>query len=62
MREGKNASTPTLAAVTSRSYHAGIVSSAFMDGSVRSMTNGIDSLLWKALSTRAGSENLSGDY
>jgi len=62
MREGKNASTPTLAAVTSRSYHAGIVSSAFMDGSVRSMTNGIDSLLWKALSTRAGSETLSGDY
>jgi len=61
-REGTDATKPTLAAVTSRSNHAGIVSSAFMDGSVRSMTNGIDSLLWKALSTRAGGENLSGDY
>ena len=62
MREGKDASAPTLAAVTSRSYHAGIVSSAFMDGSVRSISNGIDGGLWRALSTRAGSENLSGDY
>ena len=61
-REGTDAAKTTLAAVTSRSYHAGIVSSAFMDGSVRSIASGIDSLLWKALSTRAGGEKLSGDY
>ena len=61
-REGLSTTTATYAAVTSRSYHSGLVSSAFMDGSVRSISNGIDGGLWKALSTRAGSENLSGDY
>jgi len=61
-REGTDTTKPTLAAVTSRSHHTGIVSSAFMDGSVRSTASGIDGLLWKALSTRAGNENLSGDY
>ncbi len=61
-REGLSTTTATYAAVTSRSYHAGIVSSAFMDGSVRSIANGIDGSLWKSLSTRAGGENLPGDY
>ena len=61
-REGRTPASTTYAAVTSRSYHAGIVSTAFMDGSVRSISNGIDGGLWRALSTRAGSENLSGDY
>ncbi len=60
-REGLS-STATYAAVTSRSHHAGVVSSAFMDGSVRTVTNGIDAGLWKALSTRAGGEAIAGDY
>jgi len=60
-REGLG-STATYAAVTSRSHHAGVVSSAFMDGSVRTVTNGIDAGLWKALSTRAGGEAIAGDY
>jgi hypothetical protein len=33
-----------------------------MDGSVRTVTNGIDAGLWRALSTRAGGEAISGDY
>jgi len=61
-REGLSTSTATYAAVTSRSYHAGVVSSALMDGSVRTVTNSIDGSLWKALSTRAGGETIAGDY
>jgi hypothetical protein len=33
-----------------------------MDGSIRSIANSIDSSLWKAISTRAGGENGTGDY
>ena len=61
-REGLSTATPTYAAVTSRSYHAGIVSSAFMDGSVRTIANSIDAGMWKALSTRASGETVTGDY
>ena len=61
-REGLSTTTATYAAVTSRSHHAGIVSSAFMDGSVRTVANSIDGSLWKALSTRAGGEATAGDY
>ena len=61
-REGNSAAAPTYAAVTSRSQHVGIVSSAFMDGSVRSIADSIDASLWKGLSTRAGGESVSGDY
>ncbi len=61
-REGRTPASTTYAAVTSRSYHAGLVSSAFMDGSVRTIANSIDAGLWKALSTRAGGEIIAGDY
>jgi prepilin-type N-terminal cleavage/methylation domain-containing protein len=47
---------PTYAAVTSRSYHAGVVQSAMMDGSVRSIGN-IDNNIWRAMSTRNGGES-----
>ena len=33
-----------------------------MDGSVRTIANSIDGNLWKALSTRAGGETVTGDY
>ncbi|MFG0262345.1 MAG: DUF1559 domain-containing protein [Novipirellula sp. JB048] len=61
-REGKSGSAPlpkTYAAVTSRSYHAGGVNTAMMDGSIRFVTESIDLDLWRALSTRAGSEVIS---
>jgi hypothetical protein len=61
-REGLSTSTATYAAVTSRSHHAGIVSTALMDGSVRSVASVIDGDLWKRLSTRAGGETITGDY
>lgn len=47
---------PTYAAVTSRSYHTGIVQAAMMDGSVQTISSSIDKLVWRALCTRAGGE------
>jgi len=61
-REGKSLTAPTLAAVTSRSYHSGLVHSAMMDGSVRGIADSIDTATWKALATRAGNEATSGEY
>jgi prepilin-type N-terminal cleavage/methylation domain-containing protein len=61
-REGLSTATATYAAVTSRSHHAGTVSTALMDGSVRTVASGIDGDLWKRLSTRAGGETVAGDY
>ncbi len=50
----------TCAAVTSRSYHFGIVNGLLMDGSVRTFSNGISISTWRALGTRAGGEVFSG--
>jgi prepilin-type N-terminal cleavage/methylation domain-containing protein len=61
-RENLNTATATYAAVTSRSHHQGLVSSAMMDGSVRTFANGTDGDLWRRLSTRAGGEVIAGDY
>ncbi len=57
-REGSATSVglSVFAAVTSRSFHTGIVNSVMMDGSVRSFSNNIDLGVWRALSTRAGGE------
>lgn len=49
---------PTFATVTSRSYHPAAVQTMYMDGSVRSMSNSIDLLIWRALCTRAGRESV----
>jgi hypothetical protein len=51
----------TYAAVTSRSYHAGVVNVLLMDGSARSVANSISLTTWRALGTRAGGE-VVGDY
>ena len=48
----------TFDAVTSRSYHTGLVNCLLMDGSVRSVTNSIDPFAWRAAATRAGGETL----
>jgi prepilin-type N-terminal cleavage/methylation domain-containing protein len=52
---------PTYAAVTSRSYHPGIVNTVFGDGSVRSIKSSINYQTWRALGTVGGGEVISAD-
>jgi hypothetical protein len=47
---------PTYAFILSRSYHSGLVQSGLCDGSVRTFSSNIESDIWRALSTRRGSE------
>ncbi len=49
------------AIITARSYHTGSVNLLLCDGAVRSISNGIDLVTWRALGTRGGGEVL-GDY
>ena len=60
-QEGTLPATTSYAAITSRSYHTGCVNSALMDGTVRTISENIDIQVWRALSTRAGSE-IVGDF
>jgi prepilin-type processing-associated H-X9-DG protein len=52
---------PTYAAITSRSYHPGLVNSVFGDGSVRAIKSSIDHQTWRALGTVGGGEVVSSD-
>ncbi len=54
--EGRSTTIPTFAAVTSRSYHTGVVNVVLMDGSVRAISGGVDRLVWQAAATRGGAE------
>jgi prepilin-type N-terminal cleavage/methylation domain-containing protein len=54
--ESATGTVPTYAAITSRSYHSGVVNSAMMDGSVRTVASNIDTAIWRAASTRNGGE------
>ena len=56
MAEGEAAVTMTYAAVTSRSFHSGMVHTLLMDGSTRAASSNIDLRVWRALATRAGNE------
>ncbi|GAB4142574.1 MAG: DUF1559 domain-containing protein [Planctomycetaceae bacterium] len=56
LQEGKSATQRTYAAITARSYHAGIVNVVLMDGSVRSISENINRGVWRAMGTRAGGE------
>jgi prepilin-type N-terminal cleavage/methylation domain-containing protein len=58
---GETSPGDTYAAVTSRSYHGALVNVLLMDGSVRSVSNGISVTTWRALGTRDGGE-VVGDY
>jgi prepilin-type processing-associated H-X9-DG protein len=60
MQEGKDLNVVTYAAVTARSYHPGTVNVALMDGSVRSIADGIALDVWRALATRNGGEATAG--
>jgi prepilin-type N-terminal cleavage/methylation domain-containing protein len=54
--ENTSNTVPTYAAVTSRSYHPGIVQAAMMDGSVRSVSSTIELATWRAMCSRSGGE------
>ncbi|MCA9036563.1 MAG: DUF1559 domain-containing protein [Planctomycetaceae bacterium] len=59
--EGTSLHQPTYAAVTSRSYHTGLVHAALMDGSVRSISSNIALEIWRGLGTRSSGEVI-GEY
>jgi prepilin-type N-terminal cleavage/methylation domain-containing protein len=59
--EADSTTAPTYAAITSRSYHVGIVNTLLMDGSVRTISSNIDLNVWRALGTRSGGE-IVGEY
>jgi prepilin-type N-terminal cleavage/methylation domain-containing protein len=61
VEEGDSTTTSTYAAITSRSYHIGIVNSLMMDGSVRSVSSNINLSIWRAIGSRAGGE-VVGDF
>jgi prepilin-type N-terminal cleavage/methylation domain-containing protein/prepilin-type processing-associated H-X9-DG protein len=61
LREGRSATLPTYAVVTSRSHHSGGVNVMLMDGSVRMVRNSITQNIWRALGTRSGGEVI-GDF
>jgi prepilin-type N-terminal cleavage/methylation domain-containing protein len=56
-REGTSKTIRTYAAITARSYHAGIVNVTMLDGSARSVDQSIDLGVWRASSTRAGGDS-----
>ncbi len=53
VREGASATDATYAAMTSRSWHEGIVNCLLMDGSVRSASENIDLTIWRKLGARS---------
>ncbi len=57
--EGNSATESSYAALTSRSYHTGIVHSLLMDGAVRSVSENLDINVWRNLGTRSGGEVVS---
>ena len=59
IRDGESTTSPTYAAVTARSFHPGHVNVAMLDGSVRTVVDAVDLVVWRAVGTRAGSENRS---
>jgi prepilin-type processing-associated H-X9-DG protein len=61
-REGETINRMTYAAVTARSWHPNLVNALFVDGSVRSITNGISQATWRALGTRNGGEAVLEDF
>jgi len=60
-REDKTCSSSTFAAVTSRSYHVGVVNSLITDGSVRSISENIDLGTWRNLGSR-NDGNVIGEF
>ena len=61
-KEGASTTNSTYAVIPARSYHSGIVNVLMMDGSVHSFSDTVALNVWRALSTRAGSEVVSGAF
>lgn len=59
--EGTSLTQTTYAAITSRSYHAGMVNALLADGSVRSVNQSLDRAVWRALGTPHGGE-VTGEF
>jgi prepilin-type N-terminal cleavage/methylation domain-containing protein/prepilin-type processing-associated H-X9-DG protein len=59
MRDGESTTVPTYAAVTARSFHPGAVNAGMLDGSVRTVSDSIDLVVWRAAGSRAGDETQS---
>lgn len=57
-KEGSSATRISFDAVTSRSYHTNLVNVLLMDGSVRTVSNSVDPLAWRAAGSRNGGEVL----
>ena len=57
-RENRNTEA-TYAIIPSRGHHRGTVTSVMLDGSVHSVADEIDPVVWKALGTRSGGEAAS---
>ncbi|MEC9092887.1 MAG: DUF1559 domain-containing protein, partial [Planctomycetota bacterium] len=55
-QEGRSDSRASYAAITVRSYHAGLVNTLWMDGSVQVITDRIELRVFRALGTVAGQE------
>ncbi|MEX0792959.1 MAG: DUF1559 domain-containing protein [Pirellulaceae bacterium] len=55
-RNGGLDSSPTVAAITARSFHPGVVNVSFMDGSVTRVSDTVDLLVYRGLATRNGRE------
>ena len=55
-REGTHLTRVAYGAITSRSYHEGIVQLVMMDGSGHSVSEHIDRTVWRSLGTRGGGE------
>ncbi len=60
-QEGSHTTSVSYSVLTSRSYHSGMVQSAFCDGSVRAISSSVSLALWRAAGTRSGGE-LSGEF
>ena len=63
-QEGTHLVQRTYAAVTSRSYHTGLVQALLMDGASRSINQSIDLRVWRALGTRSrtAGESVIGEF
>jgi prepilin-type processing-associated H-X9-DG protein len=52
----------TIGTIPARSLHAGCVNVAFMDGSVRSLSESIALEVWRAIGTRSSGDSTGGEF